>query len=270
MEKVDEVEDDKDEVVDDNDNDSNQNETPYYTSKTTVAIFLMLATGASALMASLGLTVWIAIISICASSVTSWSEFSGVQKKLNRCSSCPPGTKSAFSRSTAKNQCVLCTGHGTVNLDDYTCTCDILFSFSSDCTIPWSGSIITFVVGAIPLNNGKNDNNDSNDNNDNNGNNDTNRSAFRSIKYATQSISDGSILMMNVETVRNGRIRTTTGLNTKRTLSTPRTKNTMVVQASGIAQKKMKITRLLFLITSGNDSTSIIVERIVHVNPTAP
>ena len=50
----------------------------------------------------------------------------------------------------------------------------------------------------------------------------------------------------------------------------PRTKNTMVVQASGIAQKKMKITRLLFLITSGNDSTSIIVERIVHVNPTAP
>ena len=61
--------------------------TPYYTSKTTVAIFLMLATGASALMASLGLTVWIAIISICASSVTSWSEFSGVQKKLNRYSS---------------------------------------------------------------------------------------------------------------------------------------------------------------------------------------
>ena len=61
---------------------------PYYMSKTAAAIFLMLATGASAAMASLGMTVWIGIISICASSVTSWVEFSGVAKKLARYSDC--------------------------------------------------------------------------------------------------------------------------------------------------------------------------------------
>ena len=44
----------------------------------------MLATGASAVMAALGLTVWIGIIAILASSVTSWSEFSGTGKKLAR------------------------------------------------------------------------------------------------------------------------------------------------------------------------------------------
>ena len=104
-----------------------------------------------------------------------------------------------------------------------------------------------------PQNNGKNDNNDSNDNNDNNGNNDTNRSAFRSIKYATQSISDGSILMMNVETVRNGRIRTTTGLNTKRTLSTSirfefRSSNIEVIQ-----QLEMHMEQNVWLRTSVED-----------------
>ena len=104
-----------------------------------------------------------------------------------------------------------------------------------------------------PQNNGKNDNNDSNDNNGNNGNNDTNRSAFRSIKYATQSISDGSILMMNVETVRNGRIRTTTGLNTKRTLSTSirfefRSSNIEVIQ-----QLEMHMEQNVWLRTSVED-----------------
>ena len=57
---------------------------PYYRSKTFVAVFLMVATGASAIMAALGLTVWIGIVAIVASSVTSWSEFSGVGKKLGR------------------------------------------------------------------------------------------------------------------------------------------------------------------------------------------
>ena len=57
---------------------------PYSRSKNTAAIFLMLATSASAIMASLGMTVWIGIVSILASSVTSWKEFSGVGKKLER------------------------------------------------------------------------------------------------------------------------------------------------------------------------------------------
>ena len=57
---------------------------PYYRSRTGVVVFLMLATGASAVMAALGLTVWIGIIAILASSVTSWSEFSGTGKKLAR------------------------------------------------------------------------------------------------------------------------------------------------------------------------------------------
>lgn len=57
---------------------------PYSRSKNTAAIFLMLSTSASAIMASLGMTVWIGIVSILASSVTSWKEFSGVGKKLER------------------------------------------------------------------------------------------------------------------------------------------------------------------------------------------
>ena len=58
--------------------------TPYYTSKTTFSILLMLSTILSAAFSSINLTVWISVVSVVASSITSWQEFSGTSKKLVR------------------------------------------------------------------------------------------------------------------------------------------------------------------------------------------
>ena len=57
---------------------------PLYYRKTVCAVLLMLATAASSLMAAMGLTVWIAIVSVVATSVASFSEFSSFGKKLRR------------------------------------------------------------------------------------------------------------------------------------------------------------------------------------------
>jgi hypothetical protein len=57
---------------------------PYWFGKTTGAVFIMLTTAASALMSAFGLTVWVGILAIAASSATSWLEFSGVESKLER------------------------------------------------------------------------------------------------------------------------------------------------------------------------------------------
>jgi len=57
---------------------------PYYRHQTVAVILLMIASATSAVLATLGLTQWIAIVSILAASVTSWGEFSGTTKKLGR------------------------------------------------------------------------------------------------------------------------------------------------------------------------------------------
>ena len=57
---------------------------PLYYRKTVCAVILMLATAASSLMAAMGFTVWIAIVSAVATSVASFSEFSSFGKKLRR------------------------------------------------------------------------------------------------------------------------------------------------------------------------------------------
>ena len=57
---------------------------PLYNRKTACAMFLMLSTAACTLMASAGLTVWIAIVSVVATSVNSFAEFSSYGKKLRR------------------------------------------------------------------------------------------------------------------------------------------------------------------------------------------
>ena len=57
---------------------------PYYWGKTACAVMLMLTSACSAVLASTGLTVWISIVAVIGSSITSWTEFSGMGKKLGR------------------------------------------------------------------------------------------------------------------------------------------------------------------------------------------
>jgi hypothetical protein len=57
---------------------------PYYWGKTICAVALMLTSAGSAVLASAGLTVWISIVAVIGSSITSWTEFSGTGKKLGR------------------------------------------------------------------------------------------------------------------------------------------------------------------------------------------
>ena len=47
----------------------------------------LLAAIAAALLTVVGLTTWIAIVTVCASCLTSWTEFAGTSKKLSRYSS---------------------------------------------------------------------------------------------------------------------------------------------------------------------------------------